>query len=102
MSPTTFVASCTYTNPDGTAATGRVTFRAINAREANTATVQDAITVVATLDDDGAIAQTLVVNAGGYDVVERIKGSRVTRYAIVGTDDLDLSTVDASTHEQIP
>jgi hypothetical protein len=96
MAATTFVASATYTSPSGGTATGNVEFQAVNTREVNTATIQDSIKQVATLAG-GAIAQTLVVNVGGYNVTENIVGALPVSYVIPGLANINLSTVDAST-----
>jgi len=95
MAASTFIASGTYTTPAGTPATGTVEFTAVNLREVNTATIQDAYTIVANIGAQGALSQTLVVNVGGYNVTEKVAGSQPVSYVIPGTTNINLSTIDA-------
>ncbi len=96
MPATTFTASGTYTTPAGAAASGSVTFKATNEREANTSTIQDAILLTANLVA-GSLSQVLVKNVGGYTVTEKITGADEISYVIPAVANIDLSTVDAST-----
>lgn len=96
--PTTFIASGTYTQASGAPAPAgsTVTFKAKNRREINNNTIQDAVTITADLNASGILSQVLVKNVGGYDVTENIGKADSIPYVIPGLADIDLSSIDDS------
>lgn len=102
MAASTFTVTGTFTQPSGDTVTGTVTFRASNAREVNTNTIQDAVTITANIvagvltRAGGAAGQPLVINVGGYTVTENVAGAAPITYTIPGLANIDLSSVDPS------
>jgi hypothetical protein len=102
MTPTTFTATGTYTQPDGQPAVGVVSFAANNDRETSAdGSIQDAMPETAHLDGAGSFTKALVVNAGGYTVTETLHNADPITYTIAGTADIDLGDVDATTSTYI-
>jgi len=94
----------TYRNPDGTSATGTVSFR-LSAPFANGGVIYHQATFVATLDGSGHLSQNLVANddlitdpkGTTYTVKEAITGAPEREYQITVPHLAVDATVDLST-----
>lgn len=97
--PSTFVVTGTWTNPDGSAAAGTISFRPVPSRYANNGNVIDAKTVTVTLDGSGTLGAgvILVTCASLYKVTENLTGRPQNSYTIAGTTNISITPANPGT-----